>query len=74
VTQGRRRKRKNILDWTQAVLDETKELVDDSIDRLRGDEDDDEFSDDLNELKRAVAVLNAKLDALTVQGKGTALL
>jgi hypothetical protein len=74
VTQGRRRKRKNILDWTQTVLDETKELVDDSIDRLRGDEDDDKLSDDLNELKRAVAVLNAKLDALTVQREGTALL
>ncbi len=74
MTQGRRRKRKNILDWTQTVLDETKELVDDSIDRLRGDEDDDKLSDDLNELKRAVAVLNAKLDALTVQREGTALL
>jgi hypothetical protein len=28
--------RTDLLDWWQAVLDETKELVDDNIDRLRG--------------------------------------
>ena len=37
----RRGARKGVLDWWQTVLDETKDLVDDSIDRLRDDDDDD---------------------------------
>ena len=31
---ARRNKRKNVLDWWQNVLDETKDLVDDSLDRI----------------------------------------
>lgn len=61
----RRGKRKGVLDWWQTVFDETKDFIDDSIDRLRDDDDDDdELADDINELKRAVADLNAKLDKL----------
>ncbi len=63
----RRSSRKGVLDWWQTVLDETKDLVDDGIDRLRDDDDDDGkegLSDDISELKQAVADLNAKLDRL----------
>ena len=60
---ARRSKRKNILDWWQTVLDETKDLVDDSIDRLRDDDDDDDLEKDVAELKRSIVDLSAKLDA-----------
>ena len=67
---ARRNKRKNILDWWQTVLDETKDLVDDSLDRLRDDDDDDgELHSDIDDLKRAVAELNAKLDRLAAEKK-----
>jgi hypothetical protein len=61
--------RKSVLDWWQTVLDETKDLVDDGIGRMRDDDDDDELSDDIAELKRAVAELNAKLDRLFAERK-----
>ena len=35
---ARRTKRKNVLDWWQTVLDETKDFIDDSIDRIRVEE------------------------------------
>lgn len=60
----RKSKRTSVLDWWQAVIDETKDLVDDSIDRLRDDDSDDEVAGDIDELKRAVADLNAKLDRI----------
>jgi len=66
----RRGARTGVLDWWQTVLDETKDLVDDSIDRLRDDDDDDdrgELTGEISELKRAVAELNAKLDRLTAE-------
>ena len=64
-----RKKRKSVLDRWQTILDETKDFVDDAIDRLRDDDDDDddELVDDVKDLKRAVANLNAKLDALVAQ-------
>ena len=65
----RRGARKGVLDWWQTVLDETKDLVDDSIDRLRDDDDDGELSDDITGLKKAVADLNAKLDRLVAERK-----
>ena len=67
----RRGARKGVLDWWQTVLDETKDLVDDSIDRLRDDDDDDdrELSGDIAELKKAVAELNAKLDRIASERK-----
>jgi hypothetical protein len=62
---ARKGKRKDILDWWQAVLDETKDFVDDTIDRVRDDDDDDdEMADEVKDLKKAVASLNAKLDLL----------
>jgi len=67
---ARRNKRKNILDWWQTVLDETKGLVDDGIDRLRDDDDDDdELHSDISDLKKAVAELNAKLDRIATEKK-----
>jgi len=68
---ARRNKRKNVLDWWQTVLDETKDLVDDSIDRLRDDDENGrgELPDDIAGLKKAVAELNAKLDRLASERK-----
>jgi hypothetical protein len=62
-TQNRR---DSMLDWWQTVLNETKGLVDDGIDRFRSkDEDDDnELRRDIGELKRALADLNTKVDRL----------
>ena len=57
----RKSTRTSVLDWWQAVLDETKDFVDDSIGRLR---DEDDVSADIQELKRAVSDLNAKLDRI----------
>jgi hypothetical protein len=62
---ARKSKRKGILDWWQTVLDETKDLVDDSLDRLRDDDDDDdELAKEVADLKRSIVDLSAKLDAL----------
>lgn len=63
MARRRRAKRKDVLDWWQSVLEETKEFVDDSIDRLR-DDDDEELENEVDELKKAMAQLNAKLDQL----------
>jgi hypothetical protein len=66
----RRSARKGVLDWWQNVLDETKDLVDDGIDRLRDDDDDDdELHSDITDLKKAVAELNAKLDRIATEKK-----
>jgi hypothetical protein len=64
---ARRSKRKNVLDWWQTVLDETKDLVDDSLDRLRDDDDDDELAAEVADLKRSILDLSAKLDALAAK-------
>jgi hypothetical protein len=66
---ARRSKRKNVLDWWQTVLDETKDLVDDSIDRLRDDDDEDELASEVADLKRSIRDLSAKLDALAAGNK-----
>ena len=62
----RRRKsgRMDILDWWQNIMDETKDLLDDTIDRVRDDDDDDDLADEVADLKKAIAGLNAKLDQL----------
>ena len=70
TTKRRRSKRKGVLDWWQTVIDETKDFVDDSIDRLRDDDDDDDLAGDIDELKQAVAELNAKLDRLATERAG----
>jgi cell shape-determining protein MreC len=56
--------RTDILDWWQAVIDETKDFVDDGIDRLRDRGSGDELADDIEELKQAVAELNTKLERI----------
>jgi len=61
---ARRNKRKGILDWWQTVLDETKDLIDDGIDRIRDDDDDDDLAKEVSDLKRSIVDLSAKLDAL----------
>jgi hypothetical protein len=60
-------RRDSMLDWWQTVLNETKGLVDDGIDRFRSkdeDEGDDELRRDIAELKKALADLNTKVDRL----------
>ena len=66
---ARRGKKTGVLDWWQTVFDETKDLLDDTIDRVRDDDDDDELSDEVHDLKKAVAELNAKLDRLASERK-----
>lgn len=62
---GRRRSvRKGALDWWQAVIDETKDFVDDGIDRLRDDDDDDELAHEVTELKRAIARMSDQVDSM----------
>ena len=61
---ARRSKRKGVLDWWQTVADETKDLFDDTIDRMRDDDDDDELAKEVADLKRSIMDLSAKLDAL----------
>ena len=62
---ARKSRRKCFLDWWQTVMDETKDFLDDSIDRLRDDDDDDErLSKEVSDLKRSIVDLSAKLDAL----------
>jgi len=69
---ARRSKRKNVLDWWQTMLDETKDLIDDGIDRIRDDDDDDDerLQKEVADLKRSIVDLSAKLDAL-VAAKAT---
>jgi hypothetical protein len=70
---ARKSKRKGVLDWWQTVLDETKDLVDDSLDRLRDDDDDDDdLAKEVGDLKRSIVDLSAKLDALVAQTKPAA--
>ena len=70
---ARRNKRKGVLDWWQTVLDETKDLLDDGIDRLRDDDDDDErLTKEVHDLKRSIVDLSAKLDALEAAGRPAA--
>jgi hypothetical protein len=69
---ARRSKRKGVLDWWQTVIDETKNLFDDSIDRLRDDDDDEDLAKEVADLKRSIVDLSAKLDALAAQQKPVA--
>jgi gas vesicle protein len=64
---AKRGKKTGILDWWQTVVDETKDLVDDTIDRIRDDDEDEGLHDEIKDLKKAVAELNAKLDLLATE-------
>lgn len=69
---AKRSRRPSVLRWWQAVLDETKMVVDSGLDRLRAGEDDEDTRNDLAELFDALAEVNAKLDALEQEApKGT---
>ncbi len=52
-------------------MDDTKDFVDDSIDRVR-DDDWDDIEDDVEELQQAIAALNTKLDLLLTQSGAVA--
>jgi len=70
---ARRTRRKNMLDWMQNILDETKDLMDDGIDRLRDDDDDDDrLTKEVHDLKRTIVDLSAKLDALEAANRPAA--
>jgi hypothetical protein len=70
---ARRNRRKGVLDWMQNILDETKDLIDDGIDRLRDDDDDDDrLAKDVHDLKRSIVDLSAKLDALEASSRPAA--
>ncbi|MGH8973378.1 MAG: hypothetical protein ACRD0C_09250 [Acidimicrobiia bacterium] len=60
-----------VLDFWQNLMDDTKDFIDDSIDRVR-DDDWDDLEDDVEELREAVAALNSKLDRLLAQSGITA--
>lgn len=60
--RGRRGKRTGLLDYWQNIMDATKDFVDGRIDRLR--DDDEDVVDDIDDLKQAVAELDAKLDRM----------
>ena len=55
--------RTDLLDWWQAVLDETKEFVDDRIDEVRGRHDP-RWNDEVAALREAVAELTSKVDGM----------
>jgi polyhydroxyalkanoate synthesis regulator phasin len=48
-------------------MDDTYDLLDDTLDRVR-DDDYDDLEDEVEELKEAVAAINAKIDRLLAQG------
>jgi hypothetical protein len=60
--------RTDLLDWWQAVLDETKELVDDNIDRLRGPETRREA--EVDELRQQISELTAAVEAMAPPDDG----
>ena len=70
---ARRTRRRNVFDWMQNILDETKDLVDDGFDRLRDDDDDDDrLTKEVHDLKRTIVDLSAKLDALEAANRPAA--
>jgi hypothetical protein len=64
--RSRRGRRTGLLDFWQNLIDDTYDFVDDGLDRIR-DNDGDDLDSDVEELKEAVAALNAKLDRLLAQ-------
>ena len=65
----RRSVRSDVLDWCQAILDETKNLVDDQVDRARGGPDR-QWNAEVAELRDAVAELTGKVEAMDAAGPG----
>ena len=69
---SRRGRRSGLLDFWQNMMDDTYDFLDDTLDRVR-DDDWDDLGDDVEELREAIAALNAKLDRLLAQSTTTAL-
>jgi hypothetical protein len=65
--RSRRGRRTGLLDFWQNVMDDTYDFFDDTLDRVR-DDDYDDLEDEVEELKEAVAAINAKIDRLLAQG------
>jgi hypothetical protein len=67
--QGRSRRsgRIGLLDFWQNLMDDTYDFFDDTLDRVR-DDDNDDLEDEVQELREAVAAINAKIDRLLAQG------
>jgi hypothetical protein len=65
--RSRRGRRTGLLDFWQNIMDDTYDLFDDTLDRVR-DDDRDDLEDEVEELKEAVAAINAKIDRLLAQG------
>ena len=70
--RSHRGRRTGLLDFWQNVMDDTYDFLDDTLDRVRNDDTDD-LEDEVEELRAAVAALNAKLDRLLARGTTTAL-
>lgn len=67
----RRSAREDVLDWWQAVLDETRELVDHGPDRLRGHQDL-RWQAEIAELRELVSELATRVDeAMPAGGSGS---
>src|SRR5581483_5588647 len=64
--RSRRGRRVGLLDFWQNIMDDTYDFFDDTIDRVR-DDDWDDLEDEVEELREAVAAINAKLDRLLSQ-------
>src|SRR4051794_35085309 len=64
--RSRRGRRTGLLDFWQNIMDDTYDLFDDAIDRVR-DDDWDALGDEVEELREGVAAINAKLDRLLPQ-------
>jgi predicted RecB family endonuclease len=58
-----------VLDWWQAVIDETKELVDDDLGRIRRQEEA-QWAEDVAALREMLAELTAKVDRMASSGGG----
>jgi hypothetical protein len=64
--RSRRGRRTGLLDFWQNIMDDTYDLFDDAIDRVR-DDDWDDLEDEVDELREAIAAINAKVDRLLAQ-------
>jgi hypothetical protein len=69
---AKKSRRPSVLGWWQAVLDETKAVVDSGIDRLRDERENEGCRGDLADLFDAIAEVNTKLDALEQKRPGPA--
>ena len=64
--RSRRGRRTGLLDFWQNIMDDTYYFFDDTIDRVR-DDDWDDLEDEVDELREAIAAINAKVDRLLAQ-------